>query len=73
MQPKKRMCDPFFSQSCLNHRSFLRSLQKAQSDSATLTTEYIAANMAPDEKLRLSTVRNIGIAVCVSCVQSCQV
>lgn len=39
------------------------SLKKAQADSAALTPEYVAANMAPEEKLRLSRVRNIGIAV----------
>jgi hypothetical protein len=38
-------------------------LRKAQDDAASLTPEYVAANMAPEEKKRLATVRNIGIAV----------
>ncbi|POR32848.1 Elongation factor G, mitochondrial [Tolypocladium paradoxum] len=37
-------------------------LKKAQDDAASLTPEYVAANMAPDEAARLSRVRNIGIA-----------
>lgn len=41
----------------------LTRLKKAQEDAASLTPEYVAANMAPEEKHRLSTVRNIGIAV----------
>jgi elongation factor G len=39
------------------------SLKKAQEDAASLTPEYIAANMDPKEAERLSRVRNIGIAV----------
>ncbi|KAJ6443099.1 elongation factor G [Purpureocillium lavendulum] len=38
------------------------SLKKAQEDAASLTPEYVAANMAPEEAQRLSRVRNIGIA-----------
>lgn len=38
-------------------------LKKAQTDAASLTPEYVAANMAPEEAARLSKVRNIGIAV----------
>jgi hypothetical protein len=39
------------------------SLKKAQEDAASLTPEYVAANMDPEEAKRLSRVRNIGIAV----------
>jgi elongation factor G len=39
------------------------ALKKAQEDAASLTPEYIAANMDPKEAERLSRVRNIGIAV----------
>lgn len=49
-----------FPQAWLIHVS---SLKKAQADSAALTPEYVAANMAPEEQHRLSRVRNIGIAV----------
>ena len=42
------------------------SLKKAQDDAASLTPEYVAANMAPEEAARLSRVRNIGIAVCLA-------
>jgi elongation factor G len=38
-------------------------LKKAQTDASSLTPEYVAANMNPAEKARLSKVRNIGIAV----------
>jgi hypothetical protein len=38
-------------------------LKKAQNDAASLTAEYVAANMAPEEAQRLERVRNIGIAV----------
>jgi len=37
-------------------------LKKAQEDAASLTPEYVEANMAPEEAQRLSRVRNIGIA-----------
>lgn len=40
-----------------------RSLKKAQNDAASLTPEYVAANMDPVEAQRLERVRNIGIAV----------
>jgi elongation factor G len=39
------------------------SLKKAQNDAASLTPEYVAANMDPAEAQRLERVRNIGIAV----------
>lgn len=39
------------------------SLRKAQEDIASLTPEYVAANMSTEEAQRLSRVRNIGIAV----------
>lgn len=39
------------------------SLRKAQEDAASLTPEYVAANMSPQEAERLRRVRNIGIAV----------
>ena len=39
-------------------------LRKAAEDAANLTPEAVAANMSPEEKDRLSRVRNIGIAVC---------
>jgi hypothetical protein len=39
------------------------SLKKAQEDAASLTPEYVAANMSTEEAKRLSRVRNIGIAV----------
>jgi elongation factor G len=39
------------------------SLKKAQEDAASLTPEYVAANMSAEEAKRLSRVRNIGIAV----------
>lgn len=42
----------------------LNSLRKAAEEAANLTPEAVAAKMSPDEKLRLSRVRNIGIAVC---------
>ncbi|PNY24889.1 Elongation factor G, mitochondrial [Tolypocladium capitatum] len=38
------------------------ALKKAQDDAASLTPEYVAANMASEEAARLSRVRNIGIA-----------
>lgn len=38
------------------------ALKKAQEDAASLTPEYVEANMAPEEAQRLSRVRNIGIA-----------
>lgn len=41
----------------------LNSLKKAQEDAASLTPEYVEANMSSDEAARLSRVRNIGIAV----------
>ena len=41
-------------------------LRKAAEDAANLTPEAVAANMSPEEKDRLSRVRNIGIAVCPS-------
>lgn len=41
----------------------LHSLKKAQEDAASLTPEYVAANMSGEEAARLSRVRNIGIAV----------
>ncbi|OAA73434.1 elongation factor G 1 [Cordyceps fumosorosea ARSEF 2679] len=40
----------------------LQSLKKAQEDAASLTPEYVAANMSTEEAARLSRVRNIGIA-----------
>ena len=49
--------------SLLNGANLIRSLKKAQDDAASLTPEYVAANMAPEERKRLATVRNIGIAV----------
>lgn len=42
----------------------LNRLRKAVEDAANLTPEAVAAKMSPEEKLRLSRVRNIGIAVC---------
>lgn len=39
------------------------SLKKAQEDAASLTPEFVAANMSKEEAARLSRVRNIGIAV----------
>ncbi|KAG9256153.1 P-loop containing nucleoside triphosphate hydrolase protein [Emericellopsis atlantica] len=52
-----------FSLSTLRFASAAQeALKKAQDDAASLTPEYVAANMAPEEKKRLSTVRNIGIA-----------
>lgn len=41
----------------------INSLKKAQEDAASLTPEYVAANMSAEEAKRLSRVRNIGIAV----------
>ncbi|KEY65095.1 hypothetical protein S7711_08164 [Stachybotrys chartarum IBT 7711] len=38
------------------------ALKKAQEDAASLTPEYVAANMDPKEAQRLARVRNIGIA-----------
>ncbi|KAK7752994.1 Elongation factor G, mitochondrial [Diatrype stigma] len=38
------------------------ALRKAAEDAANLTPEAVAAKMSPEEKLRLSRVRNIGIA-----------
>ncbi|SPJ71456.1 probable translation elongation factor EF-G, mitochondrial [Fusarium torulosum] len=38
------------------------ALKKAQEDAASLTPEYVAANMSTEEAKRLSRVRNIGIA-----------
>lgn len=42
----------------------LNSLRKAAEEAANLTPEAVAAKMSPEEKKRLSRVRNIGIAVC---------
>jgi hypothetical protein len=39
------------------------SLKKAAEEAASLTPEAVFAKMSPDEKHRLSKVRNIGIAV----------
>lgn len=37
-------------------------IKKLREDAASLTPEYVAANLAPEEAQRLSRVRNIGIA-----------
>ncbi|RCI11968.1 hypothetical protein L249_4616 [Ophiocordyceps polyrhachis-furcata BCC 54312] len=37
-------------------------LKRVQEDAASLTPEYVGANLAPEEARRLSRVRNIGIA-----------
>ncbi|KAH7321412.1 P-loop containing nucleoside triphosphate hydrolase protein [Stachybotrys elegans] len=48
--------------SWLNNSAAQEALRKAQEDTASLTPEYVAANMDPKEAHRLSRVRNIGIA-----------
>ncbi|TQV96961.1 elongation factor G 1, mitochondrial precursor [Cordyceps javanica] len=51
-----------FSQTSTKHAAAQDALKKAQEDAASLTPEYVAANMSPEEAARLSRVRNIGIA-----------
>ncbi|OAA82263.1 elongation factor G 1 [Akanthomyces lecanii RCEF 1005] len=51
-----------FSQSSTRHGAAQDALKKAQEDAASLTPEYVAANMSGEEAARLSRVRNIGIA-----------
>ncbi|GJN79316.1 elongation factor G 1, mitochondrial precursor [Purpureocillium lilacinum] len=52
-----------FTRTCTRPASAAQeALKKAQEDAASLTPEYVAANMAPEEAQRLSRVRNIGIA-----------
>ncbi|PHH59426.1 hypothetical protein CDD81_3212 [Ophiocordyceps australis] len=68
-----RKYDSHIYSSCRTARAFSQTpphaasaaqeaLKKAQEDAASLTPEYVAANMAPEEAQRLSQVRNIGIA-----------
>ncbi|CAM1510110.1 Fc.00g004450.m01.CDS01 [Cosmosporella sp. VM-42] len=52
-----------FSQTSIRKSSAAQeALRKAQEDAASLTPEYVAANMDPEEAKRLKRVRNIGIA-----------
>ncbi|RSM10562.1 Elongation factor G, mitochondrial [Fusarium ambrosium] len=51
-----------FSQTKRTCSAAQEALKKAQEDAASLTPEYVAANMDPEEAKRLSRVRNIGIA-----------
>ncbi|KAM3533354.1 hypothetical protein MY4038_003361 [Beauveria bassiana] len=51
-----------FSHSGIKHGAAQDALKKAQDDAASLTPEYVAANMSTEEAARLSRVRNIGIA-----------
>ncbi|CAG9986987.1 unnamed protein product [Clonostachys byssicola] len=51
-----------FSQTSPTASAAQEALKKAQTDASSLTPEYVAANMNPAEKARLSKVRNIGIA-----------
>ncbi|KAJ3474606.1 hypothetical protein NLG97_g9767 [Lecanicillium saksenae] len=51
-----------FSQSSTKYGAAQDALKKAQEDAASLTPEYVAANMSSEEAARLSRVRNIGIA-----------
>ncbi|OAQ96516.1 hypothetical protein LLEC1_07438 [Akanthomyces lecanii] len=51
-----------FSQSSIRRGAAQDALKKAQDDAASLTPEYVAANMSGEEAARLSRVRNIGIA-----------
>ncbi|KAM0250929.1 hypothetical protein ACHAQJ_008387 [Trichoderma viride] len=51
-----------FSASSQRPNAAQEALKKAQNDAASLTAEYVAANMAPEEAQRLERVRNIGIA-----------
>ncbi|KJZ77575.1 Elongation factor G [Hirsutella minnesotensis 3608] len=53
---------PFRCTGCHAASAAQEALKKAQQDVASLTPEYVAANMAPEEAERLSRVRNIGIA-----------
>lgn len=43
---------------------FLDRLKRAAEEAKNLTPEAVFAKMSPEEKKRLSRVRNIGIAVC---------
>ncbi|KAG7422163.1 Elongation factor G [Fusarium oxysporum f. sp. rapae] len=51
-----------FSQTKRSCSAAQEALKKAQEDAASLTPEYVAANMSAEEAKRLSRVRNIGIA-----------
>ncbi|UKZ49311.1 Elongation factor G, mitochondrial [Trichoderma virens] len=51
-----------FSASAPRCNAAQEALKKAQNDAASLTAESVAANLAPEEIQRLSSVRNIGIA-----------